>query len=285
MASPQKEHGYTAIANEILEALACIRLPGEVRQVLDVIIRLTYGWHRQARHITYREFTERTGIQARHVFRALRSLQEHNLIERTGDGYRIQKDYEKWRRYSKKGAMATPKVEQLSTPILEQSPTPIMEQPTPPKPNKGNGARQPKESIKDSLKKSLSQEGAQAPTFEEERETLEKRVRQLFPQCLSIPKGIPTEKLFLFVYRLHQGEIKAESIGSPVAYMKGMLSEDVGPLLQKIETEAKTRAARAEKDRQDREARERHREDNGAEMSQMIREFVEQLEDKHAVEV
>jgi len=234
MASPQKENGYTAIANEILEALACIRLPGEVRQVLDVIIRLTYGWHRQARHITYREFTERTGIQARHVFRALRSLQEHNLIERAGDGYRIQKDYEKWRRYSKKGAMATPKVEQLPTPILEQSPTPKTEQPTPRKPINGNGSRTPKESIKDSLKKSLSQEGSQAPTLEEEREKLEKRVRQLFPQCLSIPKGIPTEKLFLFVYRVSRGEIKSASIGSPVAYMKGMLAEDVGPLLQKL---------------------------------------------------
>jgi len=277
MASPQKENGYTAIANEILEALACIRLPGEVRQVLDVIIRLTYGWHRQARHITYREFTERTGIQARHVFRALRSLQEHNLIERTGDGYRIQKDYEKWRRYSKKGAMATPKVEQLSTPKTEQ--------PTPRKPNKGNGTRQPKESIKDSLKKSLSQEGAQTTTLEEEREKLEKRVRQLFPQCLSIPKGIPTEKLFLFVYRVSRGEIKSTSIGSPVAYMKGMLAEDIGPLLQKLREEARIKAEKAAKAQQDRQAGEKIREENGAEIAQLIREFRLQLEGEHAVSV
>ncbi len=285
MASPQKENGYTAIANEILEALALIRIPGEVRQVLDVIIRLTYGWHRKARHITYREFTERTGIQGRHVFRALRSLQEHSLIERTGDGYRLQKDHEKWQAYAKKGAKVTPKVEQLPTPILEQSPTPIMEQPTPRKPNNGNGSRPPKESIKDSSKKSLSQGGAKTLTLEEEREKLEKRVKQLFPQCLSIPKGIPTEKLFLFVYRISRGEIRRDSIGSPVAYMKGMLAEDVTPLLEKLKEDARIKAAKVDRARQDTKAREKLREESGAEIAQLIREFRLQLEGEHAVSV
>lgn len=37
MAEPQKENGYTPIANEIMDALCRIRIPGEERQVLDCI--------------------------------------------------------------------------------------------------------------------------------------------------------------------------------------------------------------------------------------------------------
>ena len=38
MANPQTENGYTKIANEIMEALAHIRIPGEAMQVLLVIL-------------------------------------------------------------------------------------------------------------------------------------------------------------------------------------------------------------------------------------------------------
>ena len=47
MANPQKENGYTSIANDIVEALAGIRIPGEARQCLDVILRKTYGWNKK----------------------------------------------------------------------------------------------------------------------------------------------------------------------------------------------------------------------------------------------
>ena len=46
MAMPQVENGYTRIANELLEALAKIRIPGEARQVFDVIMRKTYGFRK-----------------------------------------------------------------------------------------------------------------------------------------------------------------------------------------------------------------------------------------------
>jgi len=38
MASPQLENGYTRIANELMEALARIRIPGEARQVKESLI-------------------------------------------------------------------------------------------------------------------------------------------------------------------------------------------------------------------------------------------------------
>ena len=53
MVSPQWENGYTKIANEILESLARIRINGEARQVLDVIIRKTYGYGKKT-EIYYR---------------------------------------------------------------------------------------------------------------------------------------------------------------------------------------------------------------------------------------
>jgi phage replication O-like protein O len=285
---------FTRIANALLEALAWTRITSEARRCFDVVLRQTYGWNKKHATISYTQFSEATGMTPAHAFRAVKSLIAHRLIERCSTGYCIQKDYEKWVPYSKRGVSKrgegpTPNEESLPSPNEESLPTPNEESPTPSKPNNGNGSRRAKDSIKDNIKTSLSLSLSHAtkpvPGLTAEREKLEKRIKTLFPQCVSIPKGITTEKLFLFVYRLHRGEIKAEGIGSPVAYMKGMLSEDVGPLLQKIEAEARARAARAEKDRQDREARERHREDNGAEMSEMIREFVAQLEGKHAVGV
>ena len=56
MASPQLKDGYVAIANEIMDALAHIRIPGEARQVLDVILRKTYGWKKKEDEISLSQF-------------------------------------------------------------------------------------------------------------------------------------------------------------------------------------------------------------------------------------
>lgn len=289
MANVQIDNGkFTRIANALLEALARTRITAEARQVFDAIIRRTYGWNQKYARITYRQFAEATGLTQAHVYRALRYLLAHKLIEKCSKGYFIQKDYEKWIPYAKarssvQGVSAVQGVETYSTQGVQ--PTPGREYPTPHKPNNGNGSQPPKDSIKDTIKTSLSQEAQPLPNLEAEREKLEKKVKRLFPQCVSIPKGIPTEKLFLFVYRISRGEIKAESIGSPVAYMKGMLTEDVAPLLAKIQQDARAKAANAEKARQSRETIEKEREENGEVIAQLIKDFLAQMEGKHAVGV
>jgi len=63
MAEPQKENGYTPIANEIMEALCRIRIPGEERQVLDCILRKTYGWNKCEDAISLTQFMEMTGLK------------------------------------------------------------------------------------------------------------------------------------------------------------------------------------------------------------------------------
>lgn len=102
IASPQKENGYTAIANKIMEALAIIRIPGEARQVLDAIFRKTYGWNKKEDRISLSQLRKMTNLKDHHVIRARKRLISMNLITIKKDHkgsviYKFQKDYTKWK--------------------------------------------------------------------------------------------------------------------------------------------------------------------------------------------
>jgi phage replication O-like protein O len=102
LANPQKENGHVDIANEIMDALARTRVPGEARQVLDFIIRKTYGWQKKKDAISLTQFETGTGLSKVHICRAFVTLKGMNMIVITQQGnepakvYEIQKDYEKW---------------------------------------------------------------------------------------------------------------------------------------------------------------------------------------------
>jgi len=102
LANPQLENGYTRIANEILEALGRTRIPGEARQVLDVIIRRSYGFGKKRDRISLSQFVEATGIVKPHVVRALNRLHAMNIITKEKNGrlmsYGLNKDYTTWHR-------------------------------------------------------------------------------------------------------------------------------------------------------------------------------------------
>lgn len=109
MANPQAEDGYTKIANEIMEALAKIRISGEARQVLDVILRKTYGWGKKKDRIALSQFHEATGgMKKPSISRAIRTLLAIKLIivsenaNRNGQEYEFNKDYETWKPLAKK---------------------------------------------------------------------------------------------------------------------------------------------------------------------------------------
>lgn len=113
MASPQIENGYTAIANDIMDALCHIRIPGEARQVLDSILRKTYGWHKKEDGIPLSQFVEMTGINRPNICRSINMLVDMNIIIKKDNGiikkdnelwttYSFQKDFEKWKPLSKK---------------------------------------------------------------------------------------------------------------------------------------------------------------------------------------
>ena len=120
MANPQKEDGYIALANDIVDALAKIRLSGEEMQCLWVIIRKTYGWHKKEDKISLSQFANMTGIKRQNVLRALNHLSSKKIIavikndDSNITGYRFIKDFDKWIPLSKKITLSSKKI----TPVI-----------------------------------------------------------------------------------------------------------------------------------------------------------------------
>ena len=96
MASPQPENGLTSIAHEIVEHLAMMKLSGNQWQVLMIIFRKTYGWHKKSDYIANCQIIEATGLGKSVVSRSLELLEKANIITRNGRTLEFQKDWEKW---------------------------------------------------------------------------------------------------------------------------------------------------------------------------------------------
>jgi len=96
MANPQKENGFTNIANEIMEALCKINLSSYQTRIMLCVLRKTYGWNKKSDWISNSQLNEITGIQKQHVSRALNELKKRNIIIRDGHYTSFQKDYELW---------------------------------------------------------------------------------------------------------------------------------------------------------------------------------------------
>lgn len=94
--------GHTRIPNGAMEALARIRIPGEARQVLDVIIRRTLGWHKEEAEIPLLQYCEATGLTKVHVCRGLARLREMRLVIQKGNAVLFQTDIEQWLALPKK---------------------------------------------------------------------------------------------------------------------------------------------------------------------------------------
>lgn len=102
MASPQCEHGFTRIANELLDAflLAGKRLTKREALVWLAILRLTYGFNKKGDFISVRRLEKVTGIRFDHVHETVWRLKERGLIhleKRDGRLFLgINKDYSLW---------------------------------------------------------------------------------------------------------------------------------------------------------------------------------------------
>lgn len=122
MASPQWENGYTKIANELLEALCRVRISGEARQVLDVVIRKTYGYNKKEDRIALSQLCFGTGLKKSTVCKAIVKLQVMNLITKKDNGegniFKFNKDYSSWKPLPKK--VTLPKKVMGGTPKRKQ---------------------------------------------------------------------------------------------------------------------------------------------------------------------
>jgi len=108
MANLQVEEGYVRIATEIQDAFCRTRIPGKERQVLDVIIRKTYGWNKCEEAISLSQFSGMTGINKPCVIRAIQGLLSKKIIiviqkdNEPVKRYKFNKDYHQWQPLSKK---------------------------------------------------------------------------------------------------------------------------------------------------------------------------------------
>jgi phage replication O-like protein O len=80
MNGPQKENGYTAIANGIMDVLAKTPLNGTQRRILDVIFRYTYGFNRKEHELSESFIAKATGINKRQIQRELSELLRLNIV-------------------------------------------------------------------------------------------------------------------------------------------------------------------------------------------------------------
>jgi len=103
MASPQKENGYTKVANELIEQLVSRDLSGRELRLLLVVMRKTWGWGKRRDRISLGQITKLTGIGRQHVATLVGKLVERQYLkrylpknERGMRAYEIQKDYELW---------------------------------------------------------------------------------------------------------------------------------------------------------------------------------------------
>lgn len=106
MANPQKERGYTGIANEIIEAMAHIGgFTNSMHRITLAILRKTYGWKKKKDAISISQLQEITSLSKRTVIYALQQLEAKRIISviRVKKGQYNQtneisfnKDYDSW---------------------------------------------------------------------------------------------------------------------------------------------------------------------------------------------
>lgn len=93
---------YFRVSNDWWDALIRCHMPGNVRQCLDYIIRMTYGWQRKEAEIPLKDFMAATGMKKPHVSRALKVLGVSKMVTVTTNGnskpvtYSFNKYFEQW---------------------------------------------------------------------------------------------------------------------------------------------------------------------------------------------
>jgi len=102
MANPQKENGYTAIANELIEAI-CNKLTNSTWiRLLLWTIRLTYGWKRKETQSNYQAYATKLNLTKDTIKHTLLELNDRKiiiLVVLTKEQFviTINKNYELWK--------------------------------------------------------------------------------------------------------------------------------------------------------------------------------------------
>lgn len=103
MASPQKENGYTPIANELLDKIVTLKLNGTQYKIIILLWRYTYGFSRKEHELSETFLTKATGVHKSQIHKELNNLIEMKLVaverEPTYSKPRLlsfNKNYDEW---------------------------------------------------------------------------------------------------------------------------------------------------------------------------------------------
>ncbi|UOQ85674.1 replication protein [Gracilibacillus salinarum] len=119
MANPQKEEGYTGVANEILNEIMKVNLNGTQFRLIMAVWRYTYGFQTKDKELSIRFLASKINANRSQVDRELRVLLSKNIIKVSDAGkkgarkLRFNKNYEQWN-----------KQEQESNPVPEPKKNP-----------------------------------------------------------------------------------------------------------------------------------------------------------------
>lgn len=109
MANPQPDQ-FFKFSTELWWAWTKFQMPAHVAKVCQVVIGMTYGFHRKEAEVSLQQFQRYGQINDKsNIGRALRKAVKMNLLVRRDHGnkvtYRFQKDYEKWKPWSPETTM------------------------------------------------------------------------------------------------------------------------------------------------------------------------------------
>jgi len=96
MSSPQKENGFTPIANELFEAFYRCKLLEYERCLVMCIWRKTYGWNKKEDWVSNSQIMDETGISLPNISRTIKSLISKKVLSREGKKVCVNKNYEEW---------------------------------------------------------------------------------------------------------------------------------------------------------------------------------------------
>lgn len=103
MPGPQKENGYTPIANELLEAIYSANFNATQLKIVLMLMRYTYGFSRKEHGISLTFISKGTGISRRYVSTELKKLVTAGVIEVTREHtdtearmLMLNKHYKEW---------------------------------------------------------------------------------------------------------------------------------------------------------------------------------------------
>lgn len=95
MANPQPDK-FTRISNELYEAIMQTDFTKRQRNILDLIIRMSYGCGKKFAILRPSDFSL-VGVHRNHVSSELRYLENANVIKIDGDVIWLNKNYDQWR--------------------------------------------------------------------------------------------------------------------------------------------------------------------------------------------